>query len=117
MSAGRLRRSREHTQAIGRSINEFPAEDIPRSTSTATNRWRIRLQDRRTMCAAALCLVVLSAPTLLWFRSTASGAEAATGSLKVVSDPDGAAVSIDGKAIGPTPVSLTLRPGVHRLLV
>ena len=64
-----------------------------------------------------LALAVIAAPTFFWFRSTAAGAEPFTGVLKVMSEPDPAAVFIDGTDSGTTPISLRLRSGVHRLVV
>jgi len=64
-----------------------------------------------------LCMAALGGLTSLWLRSTAAGAETNAGFLKVVSELDSAAVFIDGKASGTTPISLTLPVGVHRLRV
>ena len=76
-----------------------------------------RLQNRRTIGGVLLGLAVLGALTLFWFRSTVARAESIAGSVKIVSEPGPAAVFIDGNATGTTPVTLKLRPGVHRLLV
>jgi hypothetical protein len=44
-------------------------------------------------------------------------AESATGSIKIVSEPDGADVKIDGNFVGNTPSQLKLTEGKHMILV
>jgi len=113
MSGERSLRSREQPSEIVHSIDQYPSEDPRKRLINAARR----LQNARAIGGVLLGLAVLGTVTLFWFRSTVARAESVTGSLKIMSEPGPAAVFIDGNATGTTPVSLRLRPGVHRLLV
>jgi len=115
MAGERSLRSREQPPETVHSIDQYPSEDAA-PAATLSIAW-IGLQNRRAIGAILLGLAVLGALMLLWIRSTVARAESITGSLRVMSEPDPAAVFIDGNATGTTPVSLRLRRGVHRLLV
>jgi hypothetical protein len=115
MKTKRVQRSRELTDAQRQRLHEFPSEDNAAS-AIADDRWR-HLHNRRAISTALIGVVALTVLTLWWFRSTASGAETATGFLTVMSEPERASVLIDGQVSGTTPISVTLRAGAHRLLV
>ncbi|MGI8553913.1 MAG: serine/threonine-protein kinase [Dehalococcoidia bacterium] len=67
------------------------------------------------MAAAAVLAVSLVAASLLWFLLLRSS-RGSEGMLVVASDPSGAAVTVDGKAQGLTPLSpLKLSSGLHTL--
>lgn len=60
----------------------------------------------------------LVALLILSFTPTGlSDDRAGTGVVKVVSEPDGATVRVDGKTFGPTPVLIELPVGKHEILV
>lgn len=72
----------------------------------------------RAWWVAALALGLAAGVALVIFvfqdQPGASG-EPASATIQVSSEPPGATVEVDGRGRGPTPLSLTVRPGVHRL--
>jgi hypothetical protein len=60
--------------------------------------------------------LVLSVLFTCFFGGNAAG-ETTMGVVKVISDPEGATVSVDGHANGPTPALLELAAGVHIVTV
>ena len=69
---------------------------------------------------AAVCVIGLIATAGVWaWRSNiyAAYAGARTGSLRIESEPAGAAVDIDGSPRGLTPLTLELAPGAHAVTV
>ena len=65
-------------------------------------------------CAGCAALTTVA---FVWVRPISTSAETLTGSLRVESDPSGAAVVVDGKPSGSTPVTVSLQRGEHRLRV
>jgi hypothetical protein len=77
-------------------------------------------QRRSYVWVAAVAVVGILTTAGVWaFRSTLSGltGHAATGSLRIESDPAGAAVDIDGSPRGITPLTIDLPPGSHAVSV
>lgn len=67
---------------------------------------------------AVLALVAGLAFLFLYLRpSGGSGADAAGATLRVESEPTGAAVEIDGRARGHSPIEVTVAPGAHRVVL
>jgi hypothetical protein len=97
-------------------LDAFEPESRFPDLNWTTVDWSHHLRSRRTFIAAAIGVATLGAVTVLWLRSTASGAEASVGYLDIESAPQ-ALVFIDNRASGTTPISLGLRTGTHRLVV
>jgi hypothetical protein len=97
-------------------LDAFEPESRFPDLNWTTVDWSHHLRSRRTFIAAAIGVATLGAVTVLWLRSTASGAEASVGYLDIESVPQ-ALVFIDNRASGTTPISLSLRTGTHRLVV
>ena len=67
--------------------------------------------------AATLLLAAVEFVRGRWTGSTAAAAPATTGSLRIVTRPEGAEVLINGERRGATPLTLSLNPGSHTLAV
>ena len=76
-----------------------------------------RSTHRRAVLVAVSGIAALAVFALAWFRPTVASAVPRNGILAVESEPNGAAVVVDGEPRGTTPASLTLPVGSHRLLV
>jgi len=88
---------------------EFSAESSP-----ATDRAVSKV--RRLLAMLLAALLVLAALAGAWVMRSSFTA-AATGAVRVESDPPGAEVRIDGEAQGTTPLTLSLPVGHHTLQV
>ena len=66
--------------------------------------------------AVTLTAIMVAGPS--WAKSTSEGAAALVGGLSVDTDPAGAAVYVDGRAAGETPVKVSrLSAGEHRVRI
>jgi hypothetical protein len=106
------------------TISEPPPPPVLRSQpiqpavelSTKTTR---PAPGRRGWIAAGLVLLVATGGGLFGARRYLSPAVSAqtTGTLAVETNPPGAQVTVDGEQRGQTPVSLSLKPGAHTLII
>jgi hypothetical protein len=76
-----------------------------------------RSGSRGKLIAAAVALVVVASAGLVAWQFLGTASAATTGTLVVNTTPSGAAIVIDGKARGTTPLTASLAPGDHLLEV
>src|SRR5262245_4073304 len=111
----------------GRSADRIPQRDRPRTAldqfaveaarrlPSVSDSPSFRPPRRRMMLGAVICVSAVGVGSLLWSHATAT--ETGSGFLTVESEPRGAAVFVDGKPSGMTPISLAVAAGTHRLVL
>jgi hypothetical protein len=92
-----------------------PWTDTASSAPTAGTRHVFDRAWKKMIFWCLLCCAAITAVALVWLHPTSTSAETLTGSLRVESDPSGAAVFVDGKPSGSTPVAVNLQRGKHLL--
>jgi PEGA domain len=96
-----------------------PAVESEEWQPMTSSRSGIRAAGRLKWIAAGLVLMMATTGALYAARRHFSSASAATavGTMTLNTNPPGAAVEVDGAPRGQTPISLSLTPGAHTLVV
>jgi hypothetical protein len=93
------------------------APPVAEPISVAGSRFPIDLREWRGKALAAFALAALEFIAILWLWNRSSASLGGDGELVVQSRPTGAAVTVDDKDLGTTPVTVRLSPGTYTLKV
>lgn len=101
-----------------RALDDFPAESGSKTESTSPPKsGPKRFGSTAVITGAVVSIAVGVVAGLFWVNARTSAATPATGAVTVESEPAGADIFIDGRALGKTPSTLSLVEGKHQLTV
>jgi serine/threonine protein kinase len=109
-------RSKPETEPSAEALREWNAAVDPESATNADSGAPAGSR-KKLYAAIAAAVIVLAATGFLarQYWTAAPAAPVTTGTLVMNSNPEGAAVIVDGEARGKTPITLTLSPGAHKV--